>query len=375
MVLDPVTLLFRTVAGAVLPGLSSLVTVAESWLYGFGMLRPAVTWFDGLVRPWLLTDQPFFAPNLILGGVFLVILGLNLVRSRFWCRYLCPLGGGLALLSRFSVIRHRVDEGRCTSCRRCAAECPTGAISPQRNFAADAAECTACLVCVEECPAGAISFGFQPGVPHGFAFDQSRRSFLTSASAATLGAVAVWALPFFRWTKSRFVRPPGTDEEKLRRGCIRCGECVRVCPTGVIQPDYSELDGLWAPVLDMRHGYCDYGCNACGQVCPTGAIARLSLEDKQRTVIGTAVIDRERWLPWAEDTPCIVCEEMCPVPQKAIRLDRAGGEKGARASSPVQRPRVVEDLCTGCGICEYKCPVGGEAAIRVLAAAESRIVP
>jgi ferredoxin len=31
----------------------------------------------------------------------------------------------------------------------------------------------------------------------------------------------------------------------------------------------------------------------------------------------------------------------------------------------VQRPRVVRDRCIGCGICEYKCPVNGEAAIRV----------
>jgi ferredoxin len=56
---------------------------------------------------------------------------------------------------------------------------------------------------------------------------------------------------------------------------------------------------------------------------------------------------------------------MCPLPQKAIQLEET------RAWSPdgnlvtVQLPHVLRDLCIGCGICEFKCPVGGEAAIRV----------
>ena len=113
----------------------------------------------------------------------------------------------------------------------------------------------------------------------------------------------------------------------------------------------------------MRRGYCDYSCNSCGQVCPTVAIPELSLEKKQQTVIGKAVIDEGSCIPWAQGLDCIVCEEMCPIPSKAIRLRGGGGGRGQRAG--VRRPEVVEDICIGCGICEAQCPVAGEAAIRI----------
>ena len=83
-------------------------------------------------------------------------------------------------------------------------------------------------------------------------------------------------------------------------------------------------------------------------------------------MLGIATIDRDRCLPWAQDTPCIVCQEMCPVPDKAIVLDEgryvpspSGGENW------VVRPKVVVERCIGCGICEYKCPVAGTSAIVV----------
>jgi translation initiation factor RLI1 len=80
-----------------------------------------------------------------------------------------------------------------------------------------------------------------------------------------------------------------------------------------------------------------------------------------------AVIDKDRCLPWAAGTPCVVCEEMCPVPDKAIVLEgdrlvtRPDGGK-----SRLARPKVVASRCIGCGICEYKCPVEGTSAIVIL---------
>ena len=148
--------------------------------------------------------------------------------------------------------------------------------------------------------------------------------------------------------------------------CIRCGVCVNACPTGVLQPNHASTrwKGLWTPALETRRSFCDYSCNLCGQVCPTEAIPPLSLDEKQRTVIGRAEIDTRRCLPWAEGRPCIVCEEVCPVPQKAIRLEGGRGG-GARDEAVILRPRVLPNRCIGCGICEHKCPVEGEAAIHV----------
>lgn len=149
--------------------------------------------------------------------------------------------------------------------------------------------------------------------------------------------------------------------------CVRCGQCVRVCPTGGLHPALTRagIEGLWTPVLIPRLGYCDYSCNACGESCPVNAIPTLSLEEKRVQVIGQAIIDQDRCIPWAEEQDCIVCEEMCPLPEKAIVLETVEVNRVNGDIVTVQRPEVLEDQCIGCGICEYKCPVEGEAAIRV----------
>jgi Pyruvate/2-oxoacid:ferredoxin oxidoreductase delta subunit len=56
---------------------------------------------------------------------------------------------------------------------------------------------------------------------------------------------------------------------------------------------------------------------------------------------------------------------MCPTPQKAIRLEEAAMTDSKGQTIIVQRPYVLQDLCIGCGICEYQCPIEGEAAIKV----------
>ncbi len=58
---------------------------------------------------------------------------------------------------------------------------------------------------------------------------------------------------------------------------------------------------------------------------------------------------------------------MCPVPDKAIRLEEAEVVNGFDERVTLQRPMVVKERCVGYGICEYKCPMGGDAAIRVFA--------
>ena len=74
-------------------------------------------------------------------------------------------------------------------------------------------------------------------------------------------------------------------------------------------------------------GACQLECVACGYICPTAAIRPLTLAEKigkgkfagiGPIKLGTAFVDRARCLPWAFDTPCIVCQENCPVSPKAI---------------------------------------------------------
>lgn len=227
-----------------------------------------------------------------------------------------------------------------------------------------------CLDCLVACPElGAMSFGpmLKPGpVP---AYDPGRRQFLAAAGAG-VGAVALLGAGVWRTHESpALLRPPGvTDEGAFLSRCLRCTECMKICPTSGLQPALGEagLEGLWSPVLRPRLGYCDYGCNACGQICPSAAIPALDLATKRTQVIGIAVIDRDRCLPWAQHTPCIVCQEMCPTPRKAIELDEGRTVTNAHGGRDwVTRPTVIPELCIGCGICEYKCPVSGPSAIVV----------
>jgi flavodoxin/NAD-dependent dihydropyrimidine dehydrogenase PreA subunit len=62
---------------------------------------------------------------------------------------------------------------------------------------------------------------------------------------------------------------------------------------------------------------------------------------------------------------CIVCEEVCPVPEKAIKLDDITVTDADGYEVLIRRPVVMEGLCIGCGSCEWHCPVEGPAAIRV----------
>ncbi|MHC4609498.1 MAG: 4Fe-4S binding protein, partial [Planctomycetota bacterium] len=233
LVLDPITLLFRTSGSAGVPLLSLGVKTVEGWVYAISWLRPALDWFDGLIRGWLLTEQPAALTGLLLLAVFGAVMGLNAIRRRFWCRYLCPLGALLALTSRIAWLRYFVDAEKCTSCGRCATACGMAAIDPAQGFRASIPECTTCLDCAEACPTGAIAFrGEWQAVPALAGYRPARREFLGSLGLVAAGAAFLGVGSLLRGHNPLLIRPPGVDEEHLLRKCIRCGECSRVCPTG-----------------------------------------------------------------------------------------------------------------------------------------------
>jgi MauM/NapG family ferredoxin protein len=367
MIFDPISLLNRTAAAAFYPALWAAVSNVTMVLYKVPVLTPVLdALYQGVIYPVFRELRPLFGAAVPVFLFFAVIAALNAWRERFWCRYLCPLGGLLGLTARFALLQRVVGEG-CSSCGLCARRCPTGTINPEKGYQSDPAECTVCYNCAAVCARGSDHFEWRWKPAPSRAYDPQRREVLMVIGAAAAGVALTAVEPVTRRRPAVMIRPPGAEQTGFESLCIRCGACMRSCPTQGLQPAGFESgwQNLLTPVLMPRLGQCNYACNTCGEVCPTGAIPWLALEDKQRTPIGLARVDHNRCLPWAYNISCIICEEMCPVPQKAIHLEQVQAVNAVGEVVTLQRPSVVRELCIGCGICEFRCPLGGEAAIRV----------
>jgi MauM/NapG family ferredoxin protein len=368
LILDPLTIFVRSVGTLVIPGLNWLIVRLQGILYRAGILGGIVDAVDAALQGTILSyRQPYYQAvlplSLLLGG----ILALNLVKKRAWCRYLCPLGGLLSLLSRISWLKRRVASS-CVECGTCERQCRMGTIDGEGGYASDSGECILCLDCAADCPPKAISFGGSLSLDWGKDYDPSRRQLLASLGASLGGLALLRITSRAHHPDPHRLRPPGAEEEELLSACIRCGACMRACPSHGLQPSWTEsgLEGVWTPILVPRMGHCDYACTACGDTCPTDAIPSLPLEGKRETVIGKAYVDPELCIAWSGRGPCIVCEEMCPLPEKAITLEEKEFADGRGGTRTLQVPVVRHERCIGCGLCENKCPVNGEAAIRVI---------
>ena len=101
-----------------------------------------------------------FAPPSVTTLTVVSVLGiLSLFFKNFWCRYLCPYGALLGLVSIPSPTAVRRDPARCTDCGSCTAACPNS-IRVHSSSTVRSPECTACYGCVTACPqTGALRMG------------------------------------------------------------------------------------------------------------------------------------------------------------------------------------------------------------------------
>jgi len=392
--LDPIPFLVRSLATGIMPGIDYAARAALDACYNtnIGILHSVANVGYMALGGTILSYKPqFFNYGAIIGAIFLFILVMNRFITRFWCRGICPLGAFLGLISRYSIFGMRKEHANCDDCNRCLLHCQ-GGCDPQGRTPVKQADCLLCFNCESVCPKDAVKFEFFPNqnvesiqpLPN-----LKRRRVLESVAAGVV------ALPLMRSSlgleknfNERLIRPPGSLEEKefLAR-CVRCGQCMKACPTNSIQPTLLEagIEGLWTPMLVMRVGSCEYSCVQCSQVCPTGAIWKMTEDEKLGKIarpgtsgepkpvkIGTAFYNRGRCLPWAMDIPCIVCEEFCPVSPKAIWVIEEQMTKSDGSVITVQLPRVDVDRCVGCGACENVCPVQDSPAIYVTNIGETR---
>ena len=392
--LDPIPFLVRSLSAAIMPAIDYAVrhTLDAMYSSNIGFLATLADVGYVVLGSTILSFKPqYFNYAILIGAIFLLVLVMNRFITRFWCRGICPLGAFLGLISRYAIFGLQKDHARCDNCNRCLLHCQ-GGCDPQGNVPLKQADCLLCFNCEAVCPKDAVHFKFFPNqdVANVQVLPNLKRRRVMEGFAA-----GVVTLPLLRTslgltknTNDRLLRPPGSLEEtEFLARCIRCGQCMKACPTNAIQPTLFEagIEGLWTPMLVMRVGSCEYNCVQCSQVCPTGAIWKMTEEEKHGKVarpgatgqpkpvkIGTAFYDRGRCLPWAMDIPCIVCEEFCPTSPKAIWVIDEQVQKSDGSIITVQQPRVDVDRCVGCGTCENVCPVQDRPAIYVTSIGETR---
>ena len=113
---------------------------------------------------------------------------LSMLVQNFWCRYLCPYGALMGLVSLLSPLKIRRDAQACIDCGKCTRACPAG-LPVQRLTQVRSAECLACMSCVAACP---VEHGLQFALPPRRAPDAARRWRARIASpAATAAAIAL----------------------------------------------------------------------------------------------------------------------------------------------------------------------------------------
>lgn len=224
---------------------------------------------------------------------------------------------------------------------------------------------------------------------------QERREFIKFSTlgllAAALGGGIVIS-PYALQAEMR-LRPPGAVSEKeFLALCIKCGQCLQVCPYHSIKlADMAKGHGVGTPYIDARERGC-YACSAvpCVLACPSGALDH-SCEKPEDIKMGIAVLEFPNKCLALTNTPvpkghsqrihefteaqtnitqlerdvlekldgyegkqCTICADMCPIPNPLSAISMISDGVG-------KRPEVYEG-CIGCGVCEELCPAN-EAAI------------
>jgi len=199
-------------------------------------------------------------------------------------------------------------------------------------------------------------------------------------------------LPPVRRVRDR-LRPPGALEgDRFLGACIKCGQCVQVCPVEAITfGGILEGFGSGVPYIQPRAQACDFSCDAlsCVLACPTGALSH-EVAKKEEVRVGLARLARpdtclarqgkpfrglargkefsgrlrytevDRWhaIPVADhpydSEPCDLCVIQCPIGERALRLESLEDSPSAGGRSPMTP--VVGPGCVGCGVCEMICP-------------------
>jgi len=160
--LDPFSFFFRSLSTSIYPAINKALVAVFTWVYdanpGVGPVRLTLVTepvYGFLRKYFLAAAQPYYWGSLLIGSLFITVVALNFWRARFWCRYVCPLGGLLGVVGKNPLVRLNKHEENCNNCRLCLVDCQGGA-APDKGW--KPSECFYCWNCNSDCPAQAISF-------------------------------------------------------------------------------------------------------------------------------------------------------------------------------------------------------------------------
>ena len=315
--------------------------------------------------------------SLVVAAVTLVVIILFAFKhGRAYCNTICPVGTTLGFLSRFAMFRPMIDADKCKRCHTCEKACKAQCIeiTPERVHI-DHSRCVSCFNCLDNCPLGGLKYRFAwkkaAGRTEGNA-PSGRRAFIggaaVAAGAAALKGVSAKAqavakldggladvLPKQAPEREVPLTPPGSKSVKdFYRHCTACQLCIAECPNNVLRPS-GKAERLMQPEMSYEKGFCRPECTRCSELCPAGAISRISREEKTQYHIGTARVNPELCLVASGKGHCNKCAQACP----------SGAIKYVKTEDGQRTPVVAEEICTGCGACEYLCPVRPVSAITV----------
>ena len=313
-------------------------------------------------------------PVFIIAAVTLVILFILAWRGgRTYCNTICPVGTVLSFFARFSWLKVRFDADKCKNCSLCSKNCKAACID-YKTHTVDYSRCVVCGNCIDKCKFGALSYSSRTDhisrPSSSSPVDTSKRSFLLATALASTAALAQKKEKLMDGGIAELeekvvpqrqtpLTPPGSlSFQNLATHCTGCQLCISECPNHVLRPS-TDLMHLMQPTMSYERGYCRPECTRCSDVCPAGAIKPLDEMEKSSIQIGHAVWIKKNCIPLTDGVSCGNCARHCPT--GAIQMVPSDPDDEESLKIPV----VNENMCIGCGACEYVCPSRPFSAIYV----------